>query len=134
MDPHPAKQTQPERAERISLAGYVYKKSRFFAVFLICCGLMIAGFAISGVWRINGNDWLRDCGSFLPDGPQGTGEAEASDSESTGEESTPALLEEQIPQGAVKVVNADLCGQSGFFIDNQTLYDPNLEAILLQSV
>lgn len=138
MDPHPAKQALPGQTQHITLLPRAYKKSRFFAVFLICCGLMIAGFAISGVWYNNGGDWLKDSGSFLPSGTTaGTDEGtEGTPEESSKDESSSAPAPQPLPSGAVRVVAEDLCPSSvgEWIIDNQTLYSPDLKALLERSV
>ena len=137
MDPHPTKQAQLGQAQRISLLPHAYKRSRFFAVFLICCGLMIAGFAISGVWYNNGGDWLKDSGSFLPkDTAEGEQEDEQKSGGSSEKEESTTSAPEALPPGAVPVTAADLCPPSvgWWMIDNQTPYSPDLQALLGRSV
>ena len=78
MDQHPVNGSLPSGKERVRLENSSKIGYRGFVVFLICCGLLLAAFAVSSVW-LRGDDGLfHDWGSF-PGGE--TGNSDGSDLE-----------------------------------------------------
>ncbi|MBQ8309993.1 MAG: stage II sporulation protein P [Clostridia bacterium] len=133
MSVHPIKMPEyPTNSERISLEGHYRKKNKFFALFLISCAVLVAGFAITAVFAENGIYWLRF-------GGEGTEES-TSDGESTVSEdandsdggSVGAPLEEPIPENAIPVFSTDLsCFDRGkYYMINESVYTPDIDSLL----
>ncbi len=122
--------------ERISLESSTRSKYRFLAVFLICCGLFLAAFAVSAVYlRTERGESLAERldGLFGGTGTESSGQNDPSGGASTtpptdGTEQVPT----PIPEGATAIVTLDLSrpdlGRD--YIHNETVYDPDVNALL----
>ncbi len=134
MDQHPIRGSLPCKEEKIVLDGTFRGKYRGFAVFLICCAILLAAFAVSAVWLQSGEDGIRGLGSFWKD-EQGTaptdGDGTKADAPST-EPPMSAQTPTPIPEGATPIVGMDLSypslGQA--YIHNETIYRPSVESLL----
>lgn len=146
MEQYPIQGALPEKKENgkadpVSLDGTFRGKYRGFAVFLICCALLLAAFAVSAIWMRNGGEeWLNGLGSFL--------KAKEEETESAGDtpheaetqpiraefDSTPVeeQQKEPIPENAVAVIPMDLSAPSlgKSYIHNETPYTPNVDELL----
>ena len=128
MEQLPMKESLPDRAERVRLDMGSRGKYRGFAIFLICCGLLLAAFAVSSVW-MQGE-------SFLPSGDGFSSGETTNETDSTptsGEEdpvSDPSLA--PVPEGATLIVSKDLSYLSlgRDYLHNETAYRPNVEELL----
>ena len=109
-------------------------KYRGFAVFLICCGLLVAAFAVSAVFGQSGA-W-KDLGGFFPTDTTESGEetttqepTEQTTQGSTETESEPET--EEMPEGT-PVAERDLAYLSlgRDYIHNKTSYRPDVSALL----
>ncbi len=111
-----------DKVETLHLMGHTYRKSRFFAAFLICVALLVAAFAVSGVWISRG----------------GEGDAHDPSTGRPADQSPPAPKpspEEpslQIPVGAIPIRDADLSGRhlGAAYFHNETGYTPDIKALL----
>ena len=129
MERHPIPLRAPAAEPRILLSPKPFRKSRHFGAFLICCALFVAGFALTALWR-NAD------GSFLGKNEETTLQEE--------EKLPPVLLpntptvpeEIVIPNGATPIVTYDLShtGQGIGYLNNETFYSPNVEALLKTDV
>ena len=133
-------QTSADKTERILLSGHFYRRSRFFAVFIICIALLVAGFAVTGVWMSRGGD--EDRGGL--GSPFGTDEnretqppdpLEGTESPDPSEEA-PVPPAEQLPSGVIPIVTRDLsCVALGdSYFHNETSLRPNLFQFLQTDV
>ncbi len=131
-------QTSADKSERILLSGHFYRRSRFFAVFLICVALLVAGFAITGVWMNRGMDEdFKDLGSFTGDGEEDSTSALPPDeTEPPKKEESPVAPDEELPSGAIPVIDADLsCPTLGEgYFHNATAYRPDLPTLLRMDI
>ncbi len=103
------------------------RKYRRFAVFLISCALLLAAFAVSGVWKWGSAPNNEDNGVL--DGEDGsTLSTEASSEPATDESES----EVSIPEGAVLIRTEDLSRSAlGFgYLHNETVYRPDMSALL----
>lgn len=139
MEQHPINGRLPSRDENIILEGNFKGNYRTFAVFIICCGLLLAAFAVSAVWMQKGDpEWLSGLGNFgnkeeRSAAEDGTGEETESLSDTSDPESTTEPNpEEAIPEGATPVIPMDLsCPSLGKeYIHNETPYTPDVSALL----
>lgn len=134
MEQYPVRQTAPERCERISLEGHYRKKNRFFAVFLICVALLIAGFAVSAAWGNGGESWLKHWGGVVDGDDETGGETEETTNETESVTVTEANgdLREPLPQVFTPIVSADLSYlERGIgYINNESIYSPCAEELL----
>ena len=132
-------QRSADKTERILLSGHFYRKSRFFAVFLICTALLVAGFASTGVWMSRGGgEDLKGLGSFT----QGEETTNAPPQKKPEDETTSKAQQTEkpsptpIPEGAIPVIDADLSCESlgeGYF-HNATAYRPDVQVLLQKEV
>ena len=134
MDQHPIRGSLPCKEEKIVLDGTFRGKYRGFAVFLICCAILLAAFAVSAVWMQSGEDGIRGLGSFWKDG-QGTSSADGGETEANEPSAEPPTNVETptpIPEGATPIVGMDLSypslGQA--YIHNETTYRPSVGELL----
>jgi len=147
MENVPVQKNRIEHAktsERISLAGYFQRKRSFFALFLICCALLVAAFAISYIWADGGADWI---GGDPPPLLEGDGESRApsnaetepqtdapTETESLGETQTDAPTEgETSGDGSTRtpIRTVELSAGAGVtYINNESIYLPNAERLL----
>ena len=101
--------------------------TRIFS-FLTCIAILIAAFAMSGVW-LNRENML----GFLDKTPADTGEGGWQEDQSTESVGAfqPSQTESIIPEGATAVLPLDLSYKSNqlSILQNETLYRPNLEEI-----
>ena len=134
MDQHPIKGSLPSGEEKIVLDGTFRGKYRGFAVFLICCAILLAAFAVSAVWLQGGEDGIRGLGTFWKDGQDQspTDRAETDADTPPTEPPTNAQTPEPIPEGAVPIVGMDLSYPSlgRTYIHNETPYRPSVEDLL----
>lgn len=138
MDQKPIQNALPSKDEKIELDGTFRGKYRGFAVFLICCGILLAAFAVSAVWIQKDGGGFGQLGSFWKD----EDETEPSRGEETSGETLP--LEETlegvsptpIPEGAIPIVSMDLSAPSlgRHYIHNETPYRPDVEDLLAQKL
>ncbi len=115
--------TGVDKTERIRLSGHFYRKARFFAAFLICAAMLVAGFGVSGVWL------SRNAG----EGAGGTSAATLP-SESKPPVQPPSDLPTVapiLPAGAIPICDADLSAASlgNDYINNESERDPDLQAL-----
>lgn len=134
MDQHPIRDSLPCKEEKILLDGTFRGKYRGFAVFLICCAILLAAFAVSAVWLQSSEDGIRGLGSFWKD-EQGNAPVDPAETEADTlptEPPTNAQTPEPIPEGAVPVVDADLSYPSlgRTYIHNETPYRPSVGELL----
>ena len=128
-------QTSADKTERILLSGHFYRRSRFFAVFIICIALLVAGFAVTGVWMSRGGDAdLKDLGSpFETEEETGGNHFENPEETKKNEQNEGVTLPpaEPLPAGAVPIVNRDLsCSALGeSYFHNETSLSPDLSTI-----
>ena len=132
MEPLPIRTNSALGGEPVSLEGTFRGKYRGFAVFLICCALLVAAFAISGVWMNRGGDGAfgKHWGSFW-DGASSTEPEDSADSALPTSEPEREPLPTPLPEGAIPVVSMDLsCSTYGEdYIHNETVYKPDLSAL-----
>ena len=135
MEQHPVNSSLLSGKEHIKLENGSNIGYRSFVIFLICCGLLLAAFAVSSVWLRYDDGPLHDWGSFFD------GETETSDGSSALETSPVGDTAENeivtdgavtIPEGAIPVRAMDLSYPSlgRYYIHNETVYRPNVEALL----
>lgn len=114
------------------MEGTFYGKYRVFAVFLICCALLVAAFAFSAVWmNKGGEDW------FFGKGDQETvSGGEETKEPPPGAETAGNLKEDppstMIPENATPVIAKDLAARSlgRLYLHNETAYAPNVGQLL----
>ncbi|MBR3893630.1 MAG: stage II sporulation protein P [Clostridia bacterium] len=131
MEQKPMQGALPSGGQKVSLEGTFRGKYRVFAVFLICCALLVAAFAFSAVWmHRGGEDW------FFGFGGHDASESEPSDTAMPESESKPPISQEpalpEIPKDAVSVTDKDLSAVSlgRFYLHNETIYHPDVERLL----
>jgi stage II sporulation protein P len=120
----------PGGPERIPLVPHSHTKFRFFAVFLICCAILIAAFAVSAVlMRGNGEDFFRGLGSFWKNDDGQTDDPNATQDSTVDQEKQPSLEaptqpSDPIPEGAIRIVSKDLSSLAlgSSYIHNETPY------------
>ncbi len=136
---HPVtREALPVGREKVDLSHTYRTKYRGFAVFLICCALLIAGFAVSAVWMrgdgLDGKAWGHFWGTEASDEPKTEPLTDDSTTQKNEEESesAPSAEEVQIPQGAIPVITRDLSSLSlgRDYIQNETVYRPDATALL----
>ncbi len=134
MDQHPMIGSPTSGEEKIMLGGTFRGKYRGFAVFLICCAILLAAFAVSAVWMQSGEDGMRGLGSFWGNKQNSpTDEGKAPDATPpSAEPPTNGKTPEPIPDGATPIVEMDLSALSlgRSYIHNETVYHPNVEELL----
>ena len=112
MEPLPIRTNSALGGEPVSLEGTFRGKYRGFAVFLICCALLVAAFAISAIWtNARGEGWLGGLGSLRdPDvTTPSTLPPITEEGTSTTHSSTPETppQEIRIPEGTTATVKID---------------------------
>lgn len=136
MDQKPTRGALPPTKESITLDGTFRGKYRGFAVFLICCALLLAAFAFSAVWlNKGGEDWFRGWGSEKET-------AEETDADTTHsappetEDTEPDEIPEEIPADATSIVSMDLAYLSlgTSYIHNETVYTPDVGELLAREL
>ena len=135
MAQHPIKNSLPESQERILLGTTFYAKYRFFAAFLLCCGILLAAFSVSAIWLEQGGwTFFNRLGSFFEkDSETVTEPTDSSVSSHLGqEESQPEPPAVVIPDGATPILSLDLSYPSlgREYIHNETPYDPDVNKLL----
>ena len=138
MDEYSVRGQLPEKKEMISLNVAGGKKHRGFAMFLICCGLLLAAFAVSTLWAKNGGEGFFGNGGGILDGETDTtaqnnripNEPETSDPTSQSPPHPP------LPSGATPIVSMDLAylDRGKNYIYNETVYTPDVEGLLNREV
>lgn len=131
MERHPIPSNVPTTEEHIPLSPKPFRKSRHFGAFLICCALFVAGFALTALWSD-------------PGGKQWKDETDRSDPVVENPITDPIVpelppqrpLQEPIPDGATPIATYDLShlGQGIGYLNNQTSYKPNTNALLQTDV
>lgn len=135
----------PAGKEQVRLGNVFHAKYRGFAIFLICCGLLLAAFAVSAVWLQNKDaDFFQSFGTFWKQNTkspsldeEGGQNPDDTGSEGTEQETNPAPDElTEIPAGATPIVSMDLSypmlGKT--YIHNETIYSPNVAELLTRDV
>lgn len=127
----------PPATEPISLTGTFRAKYRTFAIFLICCALLLASIAVSAVVLEGGEKPLTDrfLSLFEPDEDlndlqnQGGANQEENPAQKPAE---PPKSEETIPENATPIVVKNLsCASLGrLYLHNETPYAPDVSALL----
>lgn len=117
-----------ENAPRISLDPPANSRFRFFAVFLVCCALLVAVFAASAVLIKSGILGEKDFLLFGKEGADSTSDEIASSEE---ERRDPAA-DFPIPDGAIPIVSKDLSYSAlgSGYLHNETLYAPSVSELL----
>ncbi len=135
MEKHPVKHSLPDQGEKILLGTTFYAKYRFFAVFLLCCGILLAAFSVSAIWLgQDGWDMLHGLGSQFGGDSESlketvdTSEAPTVNQGESGSE-PPAT---EIPEGATPILSLNLSYLSlgREYIHNETPYNPDVNALL----
>ena len=133
-----------EISEGISLRGYFRAKRSFFALFLICCALLVAAFAISYIWADGGSAWLG--GDLPPTASEGESETSGNvASEASTESATETADTEGIatdaptqsePNGeGIPIRTVELSkGVSVTYINNESIHSPDAERLLAADV
>ena len=143
MEQFPVNGQLPSSQESVSLENRYHGKYRGFAAFIICCGILLAAFAVSAIWlQKGGNDWLHGLGSFWGGEETTVGDADGKNDPSPNDSDTDTTSDsnptdpEPIPDGAMPVVTLDLTrpdlGQS--YIHNETPYNPSVEELLSERI
>lgn len=136
MDRYPIKGTLPAKEEKIVFDGTFRGKYRGFAVFLICCAILIAAFAVSAVWKQGGDGGFGKLGAFWQNEDETTAAGEQDTTAETPPSNEPPSPPAPIPEGATPVVEKDLSypslGQS--YLHNETPYKPCVEDLLKQEI
>jgi stage II sporulation protein P len=129
------KQALPPSTEKITFDGTYHGKYRGFAVFLICCALLLAGFAISTVafqGRLDG--WLfgENQGQEETQPPTENQQNGALESDTTTQAPPSENEKTPLPEGATPILSKDLsCISNGaLYLHNETPYAPELSALL----
>ncbi len=132
----------PIRGERIRFDSTFSGKYRVLALFLICAALLVAAFAIGGVWYAvegaapqdtsdGGIGEAPNTGDISIDGGGPFGDGTAATEPSTGE-APPATPPSMRPGGATPIVGLDLSyAEKGIgYLVNETPYAPDTAALL----
>lgn len=126
-----ARELLPPSNEEVQFETTFRGKYRGLCLFLICCALLIAAFAISSVWmQGEGNGWLGNANETDthkdPDEKDATGEI--ADGEQTNKNQDEI---EEIPAHAMPIVEKDLsCLELGDrYIHNETAYAPDVQSL-----
>ena len=123
----------PTTNEKVRLDSTFYAKYRGFALFLICCALLISAFAISSVWMQGGkNQWL-DSSVVTEDEKDHNTDAARDPVDTDGDRNGDDV---QIPAQATPIVARDISYISlgDGYIHNETSYIPDLEKSFLKDV
>lgn len=112
-----------DKTERIRLFGHFYRKSRFFAAFLICAAMLVGSFGAVGVWQSRGA-WNHE---------------KSAASTAQGETDAPPPVEPtppHVPAGAVPICDADLSAAhlGNGYINHETAHLPDTETLLSQDL
>lgn len=131
MELHPIPSALPAAEPHIPLSPKPFRKSRHFGAFLICCALFVAGFALTALWHnTNGTLWKGE-----EESPKT--EENTSQNENLILPPKPSVPEQIVlPEGATPIVSYDLSyiEQGIGYINNETFYRPNVEALLERDV
>ncbi len=128
------------KVQCITLFGHSYRRSRFFAAFLICAALLVAAFAVSGVWSGGFGEKLHLLGSFwegeTTGEPTDLDQAPGEDAPVTAPAEDPTPTPERIPEGATAIRAEDLACMSlgSAYLHNETAYSPDIAELLLRDV
>ena len=129
MEQKPIRNELPPSRQSVTLEGTFRGKYRVFAVFLICCALLVAAFAFSAVWMNKGGEsWFSGMGGE-------TETAQKNGSDDDGErETVPGEIppSSQIPENATPVRSMDLAylERGKGYLHNDTAYHPDVEGLL----
>ena len=130
MERHPIPSLSPAAEPQIRLSPKPFRKSRHFGAFLICCALFVAGFALTALWKnANGSFLQKEDNTTFP-----TPNTELFTTEVSLQPPTPEEI--VIPEGATPVISYDLShiGQGIGYLNNETFYKPNINALLERDV
>ncbi len=133
MEKHPMNMSLPAGKERVGLEGTYRSRYRGFVLFLICCGFLLAAFAVSAVMLrkdSTGNGW----GSFFgADTGEETTAEPSRETTDVGESDAPDVEPApEIPEGATPIRTMDLSYLSlgRDYIHNETVYHPSVDELL----
>ncbi len=144
MEKQIVKGTLPSEGERVLLDGTFSGKYRVFAIFLICCALLLAAFAVSSVWLDHGGStWLWGLGGIF-DGEETVKNNDPSDTVAPPDTAAPDDGDgtvkdgetDEIPNDAVPILSRDLAYLSlgRDYIHNETPYHPSVDALLAREI
>ncbi len=105
-------------SDSVRLEPPIGRGTRAFLIFLVCCAVLVAGFAVSRIWSAR-----REKGNVPPEETE-NGTASGDGSQSGATTVTPET--EPIPSGATVIRSADL---SGGELRNETSYSVDLTAV-----
>lgn len=114
----------PHGGEKIRLEGTFRAKYRVFAVFLICCAILLAGFAVSAIFSNSRvNEFFSRYEYQAP--PDGALPPTVAPPDQQGQPLP-------VPDGATRIVSRDLTVPSAgsLYIHNETPYRPDLATLL----
>ena len=129
MEQKPIQNELPPSRQSVVLDGTFRGKYRVFAVFLICCALLVAAFAFSAVWMNKGGEsWFSGVGEETETEKNGTAAAGNGGSDQREETETPSPL----PENSTPVISMDLAYlfRGTGYLHNDTRYSPDVEALL----
>lgn len=116
-----------EPVPSVSLAPPKNSHLRFFAIFLICCAILIAAFAASSVLiRGDGGNGLEDLWSFFESPAESDSEDDAA--EDPALETPPA--KEPVEGTPVRSMDLSYAELGSSYIHNETIYTPNVTELL----
>ncbi|MBE6589753.1 MAG: hypothetical protein E7643_06190 [Ruminococcaceae bacterium] len=141
MEKHPVKRDFVSAGESVSLSEYYRKRKRFFAVFLICAAMLVAGFAVSYAWGEGGSAWKDRDGAPPETGSEENGTTEPAPSDRT--EDTGALSESALstesegeavpddPTAGTPILSMTLSSPHGeTYINNESIQAYDYRALL----
>ena len=119
-------QLQPPR-EPIDLKLAYRKNAWRFLSFLICVGILVASFAVSGVWLRRDNFFESSDPPTPSDGA--VSEQDSDELSKHPNDSESKEPDDEIPENAIPIVSMDLSYGECALLQNQTAYSPNVEEI-----
>ncbi len=133
MEKHPMNVSLPAGKEKVTLGGTYRSRYRGFILLIICCGFLLAAFAVSAV-MLRGEGGGSAWGSFWgkdPEEENTTAQGGGQTNEAVTDEPM-KLPEQEMPEGAIPVCTMDLSYLSlgREYVHNETLYRPNVDSLL----
>lgn len=128
QNPKRAQELLPATEECVDLNTTFRGKYRGFALFLICCALLIAALAVSSVWlQGNGFGWLDTPFDVID-----TSESDGTQGTDTEKDENIQPSPDAVPEHAMPIVQKDLSYPSlgENYIHNETAYAPNVQELL----
>ena len=123
----------PTTGEKVHFEQTFRGKYRGFALFLICCALLIAAFAISSVWvKSEENGWWESLIKEAGENKTDTSDLQQSQSTVPTEDSNEDGVEVPMPESATPIVREDLSYLSlgEGYVHNETAYTPDVQSLL----